>query len=903
MQFKKLAAITGSALMAGLSLAAPVLATTVTALKDINKLVSVTDSTVSFPMFVIGATAATSDVAGAVDVAVNLASNAKTTSTVTTTTGAASITGGVSMATTSNPLVLWNPFASSKQVLTATDLPDVLASGTYVDANSVSYAYSQYLTFTNNLNNGQIVYETPTGGTSPSLGLKFAGSYQVYNYLLAFTKQLSETSTTAGSITNMVNTQLNILGKTWTVTSANVIGANDTALTMLSGKNSQTVTTEAPATYTVGDKTYTVTLVAVGTINLVAAATVTVSGGGLAAAETLQILSGGTKSLSDGTLIGVTSIFTTTKTGSIDSATIFIGADKLELEDTNMIDTSYYAGIKVNGVSITDATVRMIGSTGTGTASAAGTTTLNSIELAWTPSLEQFVTSGKSLTDPVSGGFKIFFGGISPALDDATNREAITITPSGTTAGVSFKTADGNTLNQNFVKATSATAVTFTDAGGYALQVLEGAAATQNSYVVLGQNSYAGLAQNPFGHILRILTIQNVSTSTSQFQDVASGTTLTVTGGNTTMYLDGQAYKVCVKATTANVYFTWGDSANYCNVGSAYDVYPTIQSSKGAWVSITNPVTISGSAANMTALVNGTAYTLNLPTGATTVVLGVNATLTTGTTYIVGAAKYNISSANSTTSPTLDANITIQATDSASTPLFYATPGVMITEGLDESTVRNVIAVKLAADGTYTRVNIAGAPAFTGTKTTSSGISGTTQNKYVDQFGSYVLYDSTSPGTFSLSYPSSQAQATVAVGKSPAASGGGVGGTVTTQTVLPITADVVKLDSEITDADKTANDLVLVGGPCINTLVASLATAGKFPYTCANWPGRNFGRAQLISDAFATGKTALVIAGTRATDTDLASRIVQTGFAGATDTQKAGSSIEVTGSVASPAYS
>ena len=148
-----------------------------------------------------------------------------------------------------------------------------------------------------------------------------------------------------------------------------------------------------------------------------------------------------------------------------------------------------------------------------------------------------------------------------------------------------------------------------------------------------------------------------------------------------------------------------------------------------------------------------------------------------------------------------------------------------------------------------------------------------------------------------------QSQAIVAVGKSPSASAGGAGGTVTTQTVLPITADVVRLDSEVTTADESANDLILVGGPCINTLVAQLATAGKFPYTCANWPGRNFGRVQLISDAFATGKTALVIAGTTAADTDLASRVVQTGLTGATATQLAGSSVEVTGTVSSPAYS
>lgn len=245
--------------------------------------------------------------------------------------------------------------------------------------------------------------------------------------------------------------------------------------------------------------------------------------------------------------------------------------------------------------------------------------------------------------------------------------------------------------------------------------------------------------------------------------------------------------------------------------------------------------------------------------------------------------------------------IELQATD-LSAAVFNA-PGILVIEGLDENTARNAIAIKMMGDASTTRVNLASAPAFTGTKTSNPGISGTTQQKFMDDFGSYVLYDSTAPGTLSISYPSSQAQATVGVGKSPSASGGGVGGTVTTQTVLPINFDVVRLDSEVSDADKSGNDLILVGGPCINSLVAGLATAGKFAYTCDNWPGRNFGKIQLIADAFTTGKTALVVAGTRAQDTDLAALVVQQAFNGATDSQKSGTSIEVTGSVTSPAYS
>jgi hypothetical protein len=99
------------------------------------------------------------------------------------------------------------------------------------------------------------------------------------------------------------------------------------------------------------------------------------------------------------------------------------------------------------------------------------------------------------------------------------------------------------------------------------------------------------------------------------------------------------------------------------------------------------------------------------------------------------------------------------------------------------------------------------------------------------------------------------------------------GGTV--KQVVPITAAVAKLDSEVTDAIKTGKNLVLVGGPCKNSLVADLKTAGKFAYGCSDWPGQNFALIQAIDDGFATGKVAVVVAGTTADDTRLASSVLQ----------------------------
>lgn len=111
--------------------------------------------------------------------------------------------------------------------------------------------------------------------------------------------------------------------------------------------------------------------------------------------------------------------------------------------------------------------------------------------------------------------------------------------------------------------------------------------------------------------------------------------------------------------------------------------------------------------------------------------------------------------------------------------------------------------------------------------------------------------------------------------------------------VVAVTTAVAKLDSEVTTADNTGKHLVLVGGPCVNTLVAVLKTAGKFAYGCADWPARNFAVIEAIDGAFATGKQVVVVAGTRAEDTRLASSVLQayaTKLAGVT-----ASKVEVTG--------
>jgi len=93
---------------------------------------------------------------------------------------------------------------------------------------------------------------------------------------------------------------------------------------------------------------------------------------------------------------------------------------------------------------------------------------------------------------------------------------------------------------------------------------------------------------------------------------------------------------------------------------------------------------------------------------------------------------------------------------------------------------------------------------------------------------------------------------------------------------VPVTTALGKLDTEVTTSDKQTKNLILVGGPAVNSLVAELGNAGKH-MTLEEYraEGEGFAIIDYIEDAFATGKAALVVAGHSAEDTRTAANILQ----------------------------
>ncbi len=154
-----------------------------------------------------------------------------------------------------------------------------------------------------------------------------------------------------------------------------------------------------------------------------------------------------------------------------------------------------------------------------------------------------------------------------------------------------------------------------------------------------------------------------------------------------------------------------------------------------------------------------------------------------------------------------------------------------------------------------------------------------TSRDYYTKYGAYVT--SVSPQLITIKFPEGQAYAEVVVGAQATGKGKAVtvtpgqtatvGGTVVNVTGavsggkgVTLPASLAKLDTEVTSGDKSAYALVLVGGPKVNRLVNELQTAGKLTKTIGAGgavSAKGAGVLELVSDAWGTGKYAVVVAG------------------------------------------
>jgi hypothetical protein len=774
------------------------------------------DGSLSSPKIVIGDPAPAKDVLGAADIAAHTAGHA-TTDTVVAGTTTFSVNDGVGVDTSNTKIYLGDALTKTglRNTVTSVNLPTLLASGTLTDDTGTNFKYDQYVTF----GGGTITYGTSGGDLSdPELYLDIGSSTAtpLYNLTLTFNKLLNLSST------DIQGNALEIFGGKYTVGAGSSFDGTTDKLILFGSSNVQTLSEGDEKTITIEGTDHTVKLWGVSSASV---AVVSVDG------TSKEITQGNSYSI-EGVTVYADSIFYYPKETQVSQAKLSFGSQKITLEDGTTVKTGQ-SDDTVDGTF-----VDLVGT------AAQGISKLT-IVIAAKDSSNDFILGGSTWTDPLFDNVKVAFGGLTGGVTDA-----ITVDNSGTTASsLTFTDYRGNekTITWAYTPSTSfAPALNASSTREY--RVMEGETMKKNDYILVSPS-----ITSEFGHLMQYTSASSIGSTGAyiELKDIMSGDTnrifLTESGnaeGN--FFLDGNQYYVD-NVSSANQWFnvTWGTGSGIGNVGDATTLYPLIQTRKGAWVTLTKPVTLT----------NTLVY--EIPTNAT---FNFSLNVNNGTSPVYGRVTWNISA---------DGTNFNMANMSASFP------GILIIEekGKDTSDVEVKDAVQLTiGDGSGTGVDVTiQSPVITSTTTNSGTLqSDNSVTVYYDRYGTAVKYDSDSQGLIEITYPDEQALAMVGIGTAPVFSTAAGGTTVKTATL--ITSPVAKLASEI-DTTALVSDLIIIGGPCANTLAATLMADDNV--TCDTWAFTT-GVIKEYTDAFGSGQKALVVAGTSADDTrSLAAKVIQ----------------------------
>ena len=773
------------------------------------------------PAIAVGDTANVMDVISAADIAAAVAGYATTTGTVTGAVTGASVTDGVGLDTSSTKIYLGDRLDKSglKTTITKNDLSTLLASGVLTDDVGTTYNYDQYL------NMGSLptaTFSTSGGDLSDPkllLNMSTAQGTAVFNLTVTFNKLLNITSA------DVQGNKLKLFGSEYTVSSSSTA----TKLVLFGSSNVQTMGEGDEKTVEVSGKTYTVKLIGVSDASTAA---VSVNG------ESRSVTKGNSYVVS-GLSIYIDDLFYLSKTGTVSSAKLSFGADKLIFENGNVVKKGQSED------SIDGTWVAIVNGTGT-----SGISKMTVAVTAKDSSVDH-IAAGGSFTDPVFG-VKMAFAGINGGTEDK-----ITVDNSGTTgATVKFTDYRGNekTLSWAYAPSEGAANYALNASSSDDIIVKEGQNFKRNDYVLVAPSQ-----ESDFGHIIRVTSSSSLGQSGAyvDYTDVMSGQTnriyFTQAGyyGND-FYLDGQQYFINTTNTaTPTFQITWGTDSALSNVGSKTTLYPLIKAKGGEWITF-----IPGNTTNVITVTNTTQY--EMPGNST---FNFSAAYQ-GTTATFGRVTYYFQGNNRTGIVGGSTNIT--------------TPSILVLEenAKDTSTpqtdIKNAVIITVG-EGTGSGLDVTiQSPSLTDVvKPSATLTSDNSVTEYYDRRGTKVKFDSDGQGIREITYPDDQAIAGVAVGSATVVS---FSGATTVEKAVKIQQPVAKLASEV-NTGALAGDLILVGGPCVNTLVATLMAADNV--TCSSW-AYTTGVIKEYTNAFSSGKKALVVAGTTKADTrSLAAKVMQ----------------------------
>ena len=815
-------------------------------------------------LIVVGDHANPADVVGAINVAARLGGEVTTekTLTVSGTTASESITGeGVALSTSNTKIFLGDNLKKTglRSILTKDNLPTVLADGTVTDTDaSDSYKYNQYvetsddysLAFNkdNYANNGDPTLGLFSLTTAPS------SSTYLYKTKVVFEKEMNVT-TAAGET-------ISLFGNTYTISSS----STGTKLVLFGSSNSQLVGEGETINATVNGVGHTVEVQGVSDSTT---AVITVDG------ITKSVTNGHSYTI-NGLDVYVDGVYYYPKESQVSQVQLSLGSQTLTLENGKKVKTgtgSSETNIDGTYVSITNSSDKI---------------SMLQVYVGGASSHSDFLVKGTSMTDPVWKTFKLDYNSASPDLTDSS-RDLVKVYEGGDQdMKLSYTDYKGNEGDFVFAHANSGlTSINLSDGDGDQINVVEGQAMQVNEYFVADAGDY--------GHLFEITNIDADGSSTGSIEltDVFSGTTYDVLLGSdnaSQKVIDGQTYYINVTGN-ANVYVTWGSSAGYEAVGSKLTMFPLIKGKNGEHLALFDAETLNVTTNDGKTLVlptgevvidryaTGSSYALNLTAGT-----GYSATFSTlnlsdtGSNVLLlgdtstGGAKYNITSSND------GSTVTVSVMDYDG--VAYTKPGVMLVEEQDDSNNVYTATVSVKSNGATSPKIEATSPSFSYAEQSQTRKSDSDITDYVDLYGLYAVKNANGDqDDVTFYYPDTQMVNNfyvLASDASVSSSGGSSSQTITYNESVPIKTPIAKLVSQVTTADKSSYNMILVGGPAINDLVRELADAGKTKnVTWYRSQGSGTALVDFVSDAWGTGKAALVVAGYGASDTVAAADIVQ----------------------------
>lgn len=716
------------------------------------------------PMIVIGGSATAppnaADVLGGIDVGVAVAGYATKLVTVAGAAGVPSVTDGGLITSDLNKTYIGKAWNLVKSTVTDTELPVLLATGTFIDVNTSEISYQSQIEPSSGLT---VSYGTTVDFQEPFLYTTF-GSTGKYNTTVLFLGGLDPSA--VGS-----DYSIELYGSDFTFGPTSTQGLQK--LTLYSSVGAQTVslTVGGSVDVTVEGSAYTIEMFAYQT----SPAGVALKINGASTTPTVWI-EGGTYSLPGSTTKILVNDVSVLQQGGAQggmvtgSCQLFIGTSKIVFEDGMQI---YKNDVVLTNtkVSIENTTSKII-----------------KLEVEIGPDMDNNIKDGESFTDPVWGTFKWNLGGMTPGVTSDV-REQIKIDRDGSNrVKLTFTNRDGN---ENGVDVYYGSGTTFT-------QTVDGTHNFVTNQIDSGMPSWQNIAIGDYFVVnmdkrTRIFKYDTYYPALGkeyvQFSDIGSGV----------------IYKVYYKTDSFLRIGTQTHNVTYDS--SSHSV----------------AVDLSGACAD---------FSCN----------------TTVSMYTREEARIDLDN-----------------------PFINVTESPLYTIGNDPTgEVIAFLASYSAANGAV----------FT-TNTTTHDVGTTFEDKALTSYGTFIdlLGDSVGIKNIVVYYPGKRpAYANVAVGANPSITvGEAAGGTV--EQAVKITQPVAKFASEISTPSGITSDLILIGGPCANSLVATLMNTTAA--TCFDdWKAYNGGITEGLikefTDAFGSGQKALVVAGTNAPDTrNMAAKVMQ----------------------------